>query len=63
MSEEIETNYQESVIIREIDPCVDKWERARIIDIMSIPIKETATEYYYLSNDRKRKLEQALRGL
>ncbi len=62
MSEELE-QYQESIIIRTVEPCLDKRERARIIDIMSVPIVETATEFYYLSNDRKKKLELALKGL
>ncbi len=64
MDEELEKEVVTSVIMREPDPaCLDKWERARIIDIMSVEIKETATEFYYLSNDRKKKLAIALKGL
>ena len=64
MTDDLKKEAVTSVIMRDpAPPCLDKWERARIIDIMAVEIKPTATEFHYLSNDRKKKLAIALKGI
>ena len=63
MSDELSKEEVTSVIMREPAPaCLDKWARAKIIDIMSVPIKETSTKEYYIANDRRLKRKLMERG-
>ena len=63
MSDELEAKPIESVIMRDKEAKYDRAQRARNIDIMSVPIKESATEAYYIANDRRKKRELMEKGL
>ena len=63
MNDDLETKAVESVIMRDPEAAYDRAERARNIDLMSIPIKESATKEHYLANDRRLKRLLAEKGL